>query len=133
MAEPLVCAFPHSDDEFPSATTLYNFSLVVTLPAKRGKPPLRRLAWKVKDFKAKVVARSLVVFREGAVIVGDDTVENAHPRTRADQNPSGGHSRQATPLSVAVAVRTRGLWLRSIPWALLCQVHSTRRVDGKGT
>lgn len=75
MAEPIVCDFPHSDDEFPSATALCNF-LNNTLPAiQRGRYLLRRLGWKDKAFKAKVVAGSLVLFRKGAVIVGDAIVE----------------------------------------------------------
>ena len=75
MDEPVVCVFPHSDDEFATAVALCNF-LNSTLPnVQRGRYLLRRLGWKDKDFKAKVVPESLVLFRKGAVVVGDAVVQ----------------------------------------------------------
>jgi len=75
MVGSVVCVFPHSDDEFPSADALRNF-LSNTLPKiQKGRYLLRRLGWKDRDFKARVIPESLVLFRKGAVIVGDAAVQ----------------------------------------------------------
>ena len=77
MVDPAVCLFPHSDDEFATADRLRNF-LSNTLPnIQRGRYLLRRLGWKDKDSKAKVVPGSLVLFRKGAIIVGDAVVQES--------------------------------------------------------
>jgi len=75
MVDPVACIFPHSDDEFATAAMLRSF-LSNTLPkTQEGIYLLRRLGWKDKDFKARVVPDSLVLFRKGAVIVGDAVVQ----------------------------------------------------------
>ena len=57
------------------AEKLCNFLNSTLLNIQRGRYLLRRLGWKDKDFKAKVIPESLVLFRKGAVIVGDAVVE----------------------------------------------------------
>jgi len=42
---------------------------------QKGRYLLRRLGWKDKDFKARIIPESLVLFRKGAVIVGDAVVQ----------------------------------------------------------
>ncbi len=75
MSRPVVCVFPHSNNEFPTQATLCNF-LDSTLPnVKRGRYLLRKLGWKDKNFKAQIVPESLVLFRKAASIVGDGIVE----------------------------------------------------------
>lgn len=75
MTKPVVCVFPHSDDEFPTPAALCNF-LDSTLPnVQRGRYLLRKLGWKDKNFKAEIVPESLVLFRKGAFIFGDAVVE----------------------------------------------------------
>ena len=75
MAKAIVCVFPHSDDEFATAAALRDF-LDSTFPnVQRGRYLLRKLGWKDKNFKAEVIPESLVLFRKGAVIVGDAAVE----------------------------------------------------------
>ena len=75
MAEPVVCVFPHSDDEFPTAVALETF-LDNTLRNQGGRYLLRKLGWKDKDFKARVVPDSLVLFRKGTAMVGDAVVQD---------------------------------------------------------
>lgn len=75
MLEPVVCIFPHSDDEFATADALCSF-LYDTLPkAQNGRYLLRKLGFKDRDFKARVVRDSLVLFRKGVIIVGDAVVQ----------------------------------------------------------
>lgn len=75
MDKLVVCLFPHSDDEFPSADALRSF-LNNKLPStQKGRYLLRRLGWKDKDFKARVIPGSLVLFRKGATIVGEAVVQ----------------------------------------------------------
>ena len=75
-AKPVVCIFPHSDDEFSNTDDLRDF-LTDELPSEErgGEYLLRQLGWKDKDFKARVVPDSLVLFRKRSVIVGDAVVK----------------------------------------------------------
>jgi len=75
MVEPVACIFPHSDDEFPTAVALCNFLSNALPEVQKGRYLLRRVGFKDKDFKARVVPQSLVLFRKGAVIVGDAVVQ----------------------------------------------------------
>jgi len=76
MVEPVVCIFPHSDDEFLTPNDLSRF-LRDTLPRQpEGRYLLRKLGWKDKDFKAKVTSGSLVLFRKKGWVVGQATVQN---------------------------------------------------------
>jgi len=75
MVGPVVCVFPHSADEFPSADALRNFLSNKLPKMQKGRYLLRRLGWKDKGFKARVIRESLVLFRKGAVIVGDAIVK----------------------------------------------------------
>ena len=75
MGEPVVCVFPHSGDEFATAVALCDF-LRSTLLKQGGRYLLRKLKWKDKDFKAKVIPDSLVLFRKGVAIVGDAVVQD---------------------------------------------------------
>jgi len=59
---------------------------------QKGRYLLRQLGWKDKDFKSKIVPGSLVLFRKGAIIVGDAVVQEPireleppeHDRTELD-------------------------------------------------
>lgn len=73
-SDPLVCVFPHSDDEFLTAEELRDF-LTSQLPAGGGEYCLGKVGWKDKDFRVRVVPGSLVLFRKGSVIVGDAVVQ----------------------------------------------------------
>ena len=73
--EPVVCIFPHSDREFRTTDKLRDFLLDELPDADRGgEYLLRKLGWKDKDLKARVVPGSLVLFRKHGVIVGDAVV-----------------------------------------------------------
>jgi hypothetical protein len=70
MAEPVVCIFPHSDDEFKTVDNLRSF-LQNELPSRPGgRYLLRKMGWKDKDFKVRVIPGSLVLFRKKGLIVG---------------------------------------------------------------
>jgi len=71
MGEPVVCIFPHSDDEFATADELRSFlGDWLSIEESEGRYLLGRLGWKDKDFKAKVTSGSLVLFRKGKDVVG---------------------------------------------------------------
>ena len=77
MGEPVVCIFPHSDDEFTSADELRNF-LCDRLPAQpEGRYLLGKLRRKDKNFKARVIQGSIVLFLKKGLVVGQATIQNA--------------------------------------------------------
>lgn len=77
MVEPVACIFPHSDKEFCTPDELRSF-LCDKLPRqKKGRYLLGKLGYKDKDFKAKVIRGSLVLFRKKGCVVGQATVQNA--------------------------------------------------------
>jgi len=78
MTEPVVCIFPHSDDEFSTPDKLRNF-LSDELPAEPepGRYLLRKIRRRDKDFKVRVTRGSLVLFSKKGQIVGQATAQNA--------------------------------------------------------
>lgn len=71
MQEPVVCIFPHSDNEFATENDLRDF-LLNTLPEEeKGRYLLRKLGWKDKDFMLRTIPGSLVLFRKKGVVVGE--------------------------------------------------------------
>lgn len=76
MVEPVVCIFPHSDDEFATADELRSFLRDwLSTRESKGRYLLGKLGWKDKDFKDKVIRGSLVLFRKGKKVVGHAMVE----------------------------------------------------------
>lgn len=77
MVQPVVFILPHADDEFLTEDQLRIF-LRDTLPRQqKGIYLLRKLGYKDKDFKARVIPDSLALFRKKKWVVGEATVQNA--------------------------------------------------------
>ena len=95
MAEPIVCIFPHSDDEFATADELRSFLCNwLSTEESEGRYLLGKLGWKAKDFKAKVIPSSLVLFRKGKDVVGSAVV---HEPIRELDPPEHGKTEHGVP------------------------------------
>jgi hypothetical protein len=95
MVEPIVCIFPHSDDEFATADELRSFlGDWLSTEESKGRYRLGRLGWKDKDFKAKVISCSLVLFRKGKDVVGHAVV---HEPIRELDPPEHGKTEHDVP------------------------------------
>lgn len=77
MVEPVVCIFPHSDKEFLTPDKLRNFLSDTLSGELRGRYLLGRLGRRDKDFKARVIPGSLVLFRKKEWVVGQATVQTS--------------------------------------------------------
>ena len=74
MSEPVVCIFPHSNNEFPDAHSLRRFLRDDLVGPRDGSYLLRRIGWKSRDFRSRAVAGSLVLFGKSGQVVGEGTM-----------------------------------------------------------
>lgn len=76
MTEPVVCIFPHADDEFADKTELQNWLLNDFIEnEKPGRYHLRKIGLKDKEFISRIIPGSLILFRKGEYIVGEGIAE----------------------------------------------------------
>jgi hypothetical protein len=74
MVESVVCVFPHSRDEFETPQLLDGYLL--QLKKERGRYLAHNFRRTLdKNFKSRVVTRSIVLFRKGNVVVGQAEVQ----------------------------------------------------------
>jgi len=74
MTEPVVCIFPHAKDEFETPQLLAGY---LSLQLREGGRYLAHNFRHIldKNFKSRVVTRSIVLFRKGNVVVGQAEVQ----------------------------------------------------------
>lgn len=91
MVEPIVCIFPHSDDEFTADELRSFLRNWLSTEESKGRYLLGKLGWKDKDFKARVIPSSLVLFRKGKDVVGDAVVHEPIRELNPPEHDKTGH------------------------------------------
>jgi hypothetical protein len=76
MTETVVCIFPHANSEFASPQELISYlKKDLFQRKKKGQYLLRTLGFKDKDFIARVIKGSIVLFRKFDIVVGEAIVQ----------------------------------------------------------